>query len=221
MCPSSVRLWHQMNYLWIFYMDFFSNFSCCSSCDTRLDDRFVWTFKTTQYFIILALIDYISKAHKIELYPSSVRSSVTSINFEHIAWIQILVVVCPGPYGRTFFFFFFFFVLKTKIPFFAFWFLFVFVNTGRFQNLLLQIATENCQTNPDFFVNVSHKNTFTIFENWNFSEFLSLLLTWKLNEVKISKSYFYTSQSKVFKPVLNFLPNVPHKTTLPWGFLKV
>ncbi len=64
---------------------------------------------------------------------------------------------------------------------------------------------------------------FWIFEKKNsggiFYEYFSFSLTWDPMRAKISKRSPYKSQPKVFKLLLNFLPNSPHKITL--GLLKI
>ncbi len=58
---------------------------------------------------LLALLDYVSRAHEIEssvVRPSVRRQSVASITSEVIAWIA--VVASPGPYAQTCFFLGFF-----------------------------------------------------------------------------------------------------------------
>ena len=40
------------------------------------------------HFRFLALLDYVSRAHDIEIRPSSVRPSVASIISEAMAWIS-------------------------------------------------------------------------------------------------------------------------------------
>ncbi len=63
---------------------------------------------------LLALLDYVSRAHEIEIRPSSVvrrpsiRPSVCGIDYLWsycMDFFQILVVASPGPYAQTFFFF--------------------------------------------------------------------------------------------------------------------
>ena len=49
--------------------------------------------------------------------------------------------------------------------------------------------------------------------------FFSFSLTWDPMGAKISKRYSYKLQLKVFKLLLNFFPNGPHKTTL--GIFKI
>ena len=52
-----------------------------------------------------------------------------------------------------------------------------------------------------------------------FNEFYSFLLTWDPMGVKISEHYpSYKSQLKVFKLLLIFPPNGPHRTALLWIF---
>ncbi len=99
------------------------------------------------YHVFLALLDYVSRAHEIEIRPSSVvrpsvrrPSSVCGIDY---LWsycmdcLQISVVASPGPYAQTFFFHFW------RIFFFNFLgFFFDFVNMGpygsqNFKTLLL------------------------------------------------------------------------------------
>ncbi len=58
----------------------------------------------THIFRFLALLDYVSRAHEIEIrpssvHPSSVRPSVASYCMD---FFQILVVASPGPYAQTF-----------------------------------------------------------------------------------------------------------------------
>ncbi len=59
----------------------------------------------------LALLDYLSRAHEIEIRPSSV-SGIDYLWRYRMDFFQILVVASPGPYGEIFlcvcdFFFFF------------------------------------------------------------------------------------------------------------------
>ncbi len=55
-----------------------------------------------------------------------------------------------------------------------------------------------------------------------FYEYFSFSLTWDPMGAKISKRYSsYKSQPKVFKRILNFLPNGPHKTTFGNLFKKI
>ncbi len=137
-------------------------------------------------------------------------------------YFQILVVASPGQYAQTFFSF-----LKKKKFFNFLWIFFVFVNMGPYGSknfktlLLLQITAESFQTFPEFSSQWSSQNyiwDFWNFENWNFNEFYLFSLTWDPMGVKISKRYFsYKLQPRVLKLVLNFPPNVPHKTTVGIG----
>ena len=111
----------------------------------------VWEY--ISLLIFLALLDYISRAHEIEICPSSVRPSVCGIDYLWsycMDFFQILVVASPGPYARTFFEF-----LKKKI-FLIFYEYFSFSLTWdpREENfktlLLLQIAAESSQTFPEY-----------------------------------------------------------------------
>ncbi len=70
----------------------------------------IFNFQIFIYF--LALLDYVSRAHEIEIRPSSVRlsvrrpSSICGINYLWsycMDFFQILVVASPGPYAQTFF----------------------------------------------------------------------------------------------------------------------
>ena len=64
----------------------------------------------------------------------------------------------------------------------------------------------------NFLPNGPHKTMFGIFENWNFNEFYQFSLKWDPMGENISKRYSsYKSQPKVFKLLLNFPPNGPHK----------
>ena len=63
----------------------------------------------------------------------------------------------------------------------------------------------------NFLPNGSHKTTFGNFGNFN--NFYSFSITWDPMGVKISKRYSsYKSQPKVFKLLVNFPLNGPHKT---------
>ncbi len=94
---------------------------------------------------ILALLDYVSRAHEIEIRPSSVRPSVSSIISEVIAWISLKLRLWLhlGHMPRNFF------MIFLRI-------FFVFVNMGPYgsqnvQTLLLpQIAFESFQPFPEF-----------------------------------------------------------------------
>ena len=53
----------------------------------------------------LALLDYVSSAHEIEIRPSVHLSSVCGIDYlwsYGMDFFQILVVASPGPYAQTF-----------------------------------------------------------------------------------------------------------------------
>ena len=72
----------------------------------------------------------------------------------------------------------------------------------------------------NFLNNGPDKNTFEIFEILKIEIlfFFSFSLTWDPLTLKISKRYSsYKLQLKVYKLVLDFPPNVPHKTTF-WDF---
>ncbi len=96
----------------------------------------------------LSLLDYVSRAHEIEIRPSSVRPSVrrpsvTSITTEVTAWIAFKFQLwLPLVHMSSFHFFFLFFRI----------FFFVFVNMGpygsqNFKTLILpQISFESFQT---------------------------------------------------------------------------
>ncbi len=85
-----------------------------------------------------------------------------------------------------------------------------------FKTLLLQIAATCFQTSPEFSSQWSSRNCLCDF--WNLkieilTIFFSFSLTWAPLGAKISKRYScYKSQPNFFKLVLNFPPNVPHKT---------
>ncbi len=66
--------------------------------------------RTHTQFIFLALLDYVSRAHEIEIRPS-VRPSVVSIISEDTAWIafKFQLWLPLGHMPRRFFNFFFFF----------------------------------------------------------------------------------------------------------------
>ncbi len=50
----------------------------------------------------LALLDCVSRAHEIEICPSSVRVAIISVP-NSIMGGFVSVVASPGPYGRTFY----------------------------------------------------------------------------------------------------------------------
>ncbi len=108
--------------------------------------------------LVLALIDYVSRAHEIEICPSSIR---------RLSMSQLSLNLMHGYLS----------------------------NFGLARMLL-------------FFLIFEKKNTGIFLRIYFFS------LTCNPVGVKISKRYFsYKSQPKVFKPVLNFPPNGPHKIT--------
>ena len=167
-------------------------------------------FKFLTFYIFLALLDYVSRAHEVAICPSPVvRPSMSqlSLNFMH-GFLSNLSCGFPCIFGKKMFFLFIFLGI-----------FFIFVNMGPYGRqdfktvLLLQITAESFEAYNDF-PNGPHKNTFGIFENWNFNELYSFSLTWDPMGVKISTRYSsYKSQLKVFKLLLNFLPNGPHKIT--------
>ncbi len=110
------------------------------------------------FFRFLALLDYVSRAHEIEIHPSSIRPSVRpSVRGIDYLWsycmdcFQISVVASPRPYAQTIFSFF-----KKKKKFDFLGFFFIFVNMGpygsqNFKTLLLpQIIFESFQTFSEF-----------------------------------------------------------------------
>ena len=127
-------------------------------------------------------------------------------------------------------------MLKQLFSFSKFFFLFflriffVFVNmrpcgSKNFKTLLLlQIVAKSFQTFPEFSSQWSSQNyiwDFWNFENWNFNEFYSFLLTWDPTcmGVNISKHYSYESQPKVWNLSWIFLPMVLTKLRLGfWNF---
>ncbi len=80
-----------------------------------------------------------------------------------------------------------------------------------------KLQPKEFQIAPDFFPKVHHKTTFGMFkilESEIVTMCFSFSLTWGPKGVKISKRYpSYKSQRNVFKGVLNFPPNDPHKPT--------
>ncbi len=121
------------------------------------------------FLACLALLDYVSRAHEIEIRPSSVRPSVASIISEVTAWIALKfwLWLPLGHMPRLFFIFeiIFFIIIFLGI-------LFVFVNMGaktskRYSfNSLLNLF--------NFFLNVlfsgRHNSTFG-FLKFKFSDF--------------------------------------------------
>ncbi len=63
----------------------------------------------------LALLDYVSRTHEIEICPSSVRPSVCGIDYLWrycMHFLQIVAVTSPGSYAQIFFFHFWFFFMN-------------------------------------------------------------------------------------------------------------
>ncbi len=60
----------------------------------------------TSQITFLALLDYVSRAHEIEIRPSSARLWHRLSLSYCMDFFQILVVASPGPYAQMFFFIF-------------------------------------------------------------------------------------------------------------------
>ncbi len=151
----------------------------------------VWNF---QFFFLQFLAKQSSWNHNS---PGVRRPSVCGIDHLNLLhrFLWILVVTSPGPYAH---------------PFFDFFNVFggIFTNIFRFRflNIWSTVHTKKLRLG---FLKIN-------FENWNFNNNYWVLfsLTWDPMGVKISKRYSsHKSQPKVFKLVLNFTPNGPHKTT--------
>ncbi len=109
-----------------------------------------WNFGNWYFNEFLALLDYVRRAHEIEIHSSSVvrPSSVCGIDYlwsYRMDFFQILVVASPGSYPQKFIFTF-----EKKKYFLQTFFLFVSMGpygTQNFKTLLLpQITFESSQT---------------------------------------------------------------------------
>ncbi len=114
----SVCLWHRLSLKLLH--GFLSNFSCGFPWAICRDVVFIFVKKKILNFlwIFLALLDYVSRAHEIEIRLSSVvRPSVASIISEVIAWISFkyLLWLPLGHMPRLFFSF----LNKKKFEFFT------------------------------------------------------------------------------------------------------
>ncbi len=116
---------------------------------------------------MLALLDYVSRAHEIEIRPSSVRRpSVAWIISEPIAYISFKFWLLLPPQFFWIFIFIYLFIFFTNI--------FVFVNMGpygskNFKTLLLQLAAKDFKLFLNFLPNGPHKTAFEIFEILSYS----------------------------------------------------
>ncbi len=166
----------------------------------------------------LALLDYVSRAHEISKFVRLLsvrpcRNYLCTYNARNSFKFWLLL---PLSHRLKHFLNFW------KKNFFFVRIFFAFVNMGPYgspdlETLLLQIGAESFQTFSEISSQWSTQNygfDFWNFENWNFLMILfSFSLTWDPMGVKISKRYSsYKSQPKVFKVLLNFLRNGPHKT---------
>ena len=127
--------------------------------------------------LFLALLDYVSRAHEIEICPSfvvrrpSVRPSVSQLSLNLMHGFLSNFGCCSLWAIRWDVFW----ILKKKCFRIFFWF----VNMGPhgspdFKTLLLQIAAKSFQTFSEFSSQWSTQNyiwDFWNFENWNFNDF--------------------------------------------------
>ncbi len=134
-------------------------------------------------YVILTLLDYVSRAHEIEVCPSSVRpSSVSqlSLNVMH-GFLSNFICSFSWTIRRGIFFVFIYFIFFTKI----------FGNENFKTLLLLKIIGESFQTFLNFLLIVPHKTTLEIFEILKI-EILTIIfsfsLTWDPTGANISKT---------------------------------
>ncbi len=93
----------------------------------------------------------------------------------------------------------------------------------KFKNTLPANHIRNFQTPPKFYSQWSSQNyvwDFLNFENWNFNDFFFVFVNMGPKGSEISKRYSYKSQRKVFKLVLNVLPNGPFFKFWVWDFYR-
>ncbi len=169
-----------------------------------------WLIVNISYLLTFSS-DYVSRAHEIEIRPSSVR-------LWHRLFLKLLHAflsnigcgfrwtICPDVFFVFFWFLNFFFDIFNEY----FWFSLTWEISERY---FYKSQPKVFKLVLNFLPNDPHKTKFGIFENSNFNEFYSFSLTWDPMGVKISKRCSYKSQPKVLKFVLNCLPNGPHKTT--------
>ncbi len=131
-----------------------------------------WHVPLTWYYSksFLALLDYVSTAHEIEIRPSSVSPSVASIISEPIAWISFKFWLLlplghtPGLLNKKMYFFRIFFINMRP-----------YMGTKNLQTLRFpQITFESFQTFPEFSSQwSSQKYCFGFFKFWvyDFSHF--------------------------------------------------
>ncbi len=158
------------------------------------------------------MLDYVRKAHDIEIRPSSV-ASITSEPIARISfkfWLLVTLGHMPGS-----FFIFFFSILEKKCGIFYKYFSISLRWDPMGVKLLLPLQNRSRKFSYFswiFFSMVLTKLYIWNFGNGNLTIFFSL--KWDPMGVKISKRYSYKLQPNVFKLAPNFPLIGPHKIML-------
>ena len=172
---------------------YFLPWAICSEFFYLFFFQFLKKIHVFQCFTILALLDYVSSAHEFKICQLSVRVSIMSETDS----FQIVVVASPGPYARFVCFFLFVCLFVVCMFFFLFYFFFC------------------CCFLFLFFFWI-----FIIFIYLFFTNIFLFRYLGTVCEQKFQNATPPTNCSRTFpKPLLDFFPNGPHKTT--FGILEL